>query len=315
MGGLLKSRLIVGAGFIGSALAENFSRTGDRTRILSQSAAAVGDSEVLSSTHRIIGDACDHRVMRDALEGIDEIFWCVGGRLPAESEDDPLDAINDRCRPLLAALKAIGQMQQPPQLFLFSSGGTVYGDCSDQAVAEDSATNPTTVYGIANLCSELLARKYEAPELLGLTIFRCANVYGPSQQTGRSQGLIATAIASGRTGVPVTIFGDGESKRDYVYIDDVVRIVERISALEKRPAALNVGTGIASTVNEVLSSVENALGVELARNYVDTRPSDLRLSVLDVTLARSLSGLQPLTLLEGVERSVSVLTAGGEDLG
>ena len=148
----MKSRLIVGSGFLGSALAENFSHSGDPTRVLSRSMSAVGDTEILSLTDRIVGDASDHRVIRDALEGIDEVFWCAGGRLPAESESDVLGAIHDRCQPLLSALEAINHTQQPPHLFLFSSGGTIYGDCSDETITEDSATNPTTAYGIANLC-------------------------------------------------------------------------------------------------------------------------------------------------------------------
>ena len=309
----LRSRLIVGSGFIGSALAENFSRSGYHTRVLSRSFTAGGAAEILSSVHRIVGDASDHRVMWDALEGIDEVFWCAGGRLPAESEDDPLGAINDRCQPLLSLFKMIDQMEQPPHLFLFSSGGTIYGEVSGELFTEDSATNPTTAYGIANLCSELLARKFAGAPISRLTIFRCANLYGRFQQSGRSQGLIATAIAAGRSGDSITIFGDGESTRDYVHVDDMVEIVERIAASEQMPLVLNVGTGIGSTVNQVLSLVENVMGVELARDYVEVRPSDLRSGVLDVTLARSLAGVQPLTLSEGIERSVSALNPGSED--
>ena len=305
----------MGSGFIGSALAQNFSRSGYHTRVLSRSFTAGGAAEILSSVHRIVGDASDHRVMWDALEGIDEVFWCAGGRLPAESEDDPLGAINDRCQPLLSLFKMIDQMEQPPHLFLFSSGGTVYGDCSDKTITEDCATNPTTAYGIANLCSELLARKFAGVPISRLTIFRCANIYGRFQQSGRSQGLIATAIAAGRSGDPVTIFGDGESTRDYLHIDNLVQFVEQIAALETMPSVLNVGTGIGSTVNEVLSIVENAMGVELARDYVDVRTSDLHSGILDVTLASSLAGVRLLTLSEGIERSLSVLSSGSEDLG
>ena len=298
-------RLVVGLGFIGSALTENFLKIGHVTRALSRGAVPGICIENASSVDRIVGDATDSKLMRESLAGIDQVYWCAGGQLPVESEEDVLGSIADRCRPLLIAFKAIEQMAKPPQVFLFSSGGTIYGDYTDVPISEDSLTSPTTAYGIANLCSELLARKYAARLSLRLTIFRCANVYGKYQQPGRSQGLIATAIESGRNGNPITIFGDGESIRDYIHIDDVVQIVERVSNLVSSPSVLNVGTGVGTTVNEVLSAVEKSMDIRFDVKIAESRSSDVRSAVLDPTLVRTLTGIRTISLSDGILRTVS----------
>jgi UDP-glucose 4-epimerase len=298
-------RLVVGLGFIGSALTEDFLKIGYDTRVLSRSTPRESQFENASSIRQVVGDAADSQLMKDAIEDVDQVYWCVGGRLPSESEEDVLGSIMDRCRPLLAALKAMEQLDKPPHLFLFSSGGTIYGENLDVPFSEDSLTSPTTAYGIANLCSELLARQYAARHSFRLTIFRCANVYGRFQQPGRSQGLIATAIESGKNGRPVTVFGDGDSIRDYIHIDDLVQIVERVSDLASPPSVLNVCSGVGTTVNEVLAAVEKSMGIRLNVKIAESRSSDLRSVVLDSTLVHTLTGIKTISLCDGILRTVS----------
>ena len=100
------------------------------------------------------------------------------------------------------------------------------------------------------------------------------------------------------------VFGDGESRRDYVHIDDVVRMVEAISALDSSPDIVNIGTETGSTVNEVIRTVERCLQLEVACDYREARRSDLRSIVLDTSLVRSLTGVIPLTLEEGIRSTI-----------
>jgi UDP-glucose 4-epimerase len=109
------------------------------------------------------------------------------------------------------------------------------------------------------------------------------------------------AVASGK---PLVIFGDGESRRDYIYIDDVVRMVEGIAELDVAPEVVNIGTQASTTLNEVIAAVERCLNVNVERSYREARRSDLRSIVLDVSLVRSLTGVDPVSLEEGIRLTV-----------
>ncbi len=305
----LGSRLIVGSGFIGSTLAASSSRRGHRTRVLSRSGRSGTVRDECAPVDWCVGDAADQDLMRHALQDIDEVFWCVGSRLPAESESDLVGAISDRCTPLEQALDVLREMSASPKLYLFSSGGTVYGESTGGPVPESAPTNPITAYGIANVSAELVARRYSNETGNPVTIFRCANVYGPGQQAGRSQGLLAATLSAVRSGEPLVIYGDGQSLRDYVFIDDVVRMVEGIAALESAPDVVNIGTQTGSTVDEVVRLVENCLQLEVVCEYRDVRRSDLRSIVLDTSLVRSLTGVTPVTLEDGIR--LTILDAEG----
>ena len=293
----------MGSGFIGSALAGRSSLRGYRTRVVSRRGQIGRAAAGSLSIDQLVGDAADQDLMRHALRDIDEVYWCVGGRLPAESEADLLSAIEDRCIPLERVLDVMRELPIAPKLYLFSSGGTVYGE-SAEPVAETAPTNPTTAYGIANVSAELLLRRYSNETSNPVTIFRCANVYGSGQQSGRSQGLLAATLAAVASGKPLVIFGDGESRRDYIYIDDVVRMVEGIAELDVAPEVVNIGTQVSTTLNEVIAAVERCLNVNVERSYREARRSDLRSIVLDVSLVRSLTGVNPIALEEGIRLTV-----------
>jgi UDP-glucose 4-epimerase len=130
---------------------------------------------------------------------------------------------------------------------------------------------------------------------LGFTTLRVSNPFGPGQTAHKGQGLIPTILKQYAAGAPVKIFGDGKSERDYIYIEDVVDAI--VTCLQRGPfnGAVNIGSGRGRTILEVVEAVERALGRNIDRQYIESRPTDTPSNVLDISKAKTLLDWAPRT--------------------
>jgi len=121
------------------------------------------------------------------------------------------------------------------------------------------------------------------------------------QQPGRSQGVVANSFDAARRGAPLPIYGDGSTVRDYVFVDDVVSVVECAVDDPSFPCLVNVGTGIGTRLDELLSLVREVTGLELTEDRRATRPHDIPRVVLDIARLRAaMPSYQPRSLREGL---------------
>ena len=143
---------------------------------------------------------------------------------------------------------------------VFASSAAVYGDVATLPVAEDVPTRPVSPYGIDKLASELALDYYAAVHGVAAVALRFFNVYGPRQDPSSPySGVISIFADRARAGRPLTIFGDGEQTRDFVYVGDVVRAIvaglgDGVGAAGQLTVA-NVGTGGEITVNELARAI------------------------------------------------------------
>jgi UDP-glucose 4-epimerase len=264
----------------------------------------------MSGARLVVGDAGDIEAMRPVLEHAEQVVWCAGGLLPAESNERATDDLMTALPPLLGALDLLAARGEG-SLTLISSGGTVYGDPSVLPVPEHSLLRPLNAHGITKVASELYLSLYRDLHGLRTLALRCGNVYGEGQLPNRSQGLVAKALNCALHGESIPVFGGGGAVRDYIYVDDVVDVVCTLSGRCDLPSVVNVGTGTGTTVSELLTLVERASGRSLVREQRPARPGDVRAVVLDITLLRSLMAIQPRQLADGLARTWSVLAKGG----
>jgi UDP-glucose 4-epimerase len=303
--------LVVGGGFIGMSIAASIASSGIETRMLTRVRPSSPALDGREHVTLLTGDANDAGDLAQAVKGVSHLFWCVGGPMPAESEHDPVRAIESRCRPLALALDALDQ-RRDTEVVLFSSGGTVYGDAHDGPVSESDLTEPMTAYGISSLCAELLVRRNGRLTSRPVLILRCGNLYGVEQPANRSQGLIATAMSAARGGTPLTLFGDGSAVRDYIHIDDLAPLVGQLAGRPDVPTVVNIGTQTGSSITEVIASVERVSGRAITLDRRDARSADIRSVVLDTSLARSLTTHVPLSLDAGIRRTWEGLLSTGD---
>lgn len=186
-----------------------------------------------------------------------------------------------------------------------SSGGTVYGRPQTLPITEDHPTLPLNSYGLTKLFTEHYLRMLCRGSDMGFNILRVANPFGPGQLGVGGQGLIGTILQKFKQREPLTIFGDGLSERDYLYIDDTVDAILR--AIEHGPlnTVVNIGSGEGRSILAVLEAVEAALGSQIAREHVSDRTTDAPSNILDPAKAERLLGWKVVTPFQlGVAETV-----------
>jgi UDP-glucose 4-epimerase len=185
------------------------------------------------------------------------------------------------------------------QLVFSSTGGAIYGEC-ERPAHEDDARQPLSPYGTAKLAAEEYLATWNRLHGTRHVALRFANVYGPRQLAKLEGGVVAIFTDRLRAGEGVTIFGDGEQTRDYVYVGDVVAAV--LAAMGRDGGVFNVGTGTETSVNELFAATRTVAGADTEASYVPARAGDVLHSVLDVSRTERELGWRPqIALAEGLE--------------
>jgi UDP-glucose 4-epimerase len=172
-----------------------------------------------------------------------------------------------------------------------SSGGAVYGEPADYPIKEVEAPCPLSPYGASKTAAEKYIVTYANLHDLQYVILRYSNVYGPRQIIKSEAGVISIFIDRILRDEPCTVFGDGKQVRDYVYVGDVVEA--NISALNCKPDVFNIGTGVETSVNDLIDAFSSILKKDILHEHVAPRPGEVFRNVLDYSKASSKIGWQP----------------------
>ncbi len=187
------------------------------------------------------------------------------------------------------------------QIVFSSTGGAIYGEC-ERPAREDDERRPLSPYGTAKLAAEEYLATWNRLYGTNHVALRFANVYGPRQLAKLEGGVVAIFTDRLRAGEGVTIYGDGEQRRDFVYVGDVVAAV--LAAIGRDGGVFNVGTGAETSVNELFEATRKVAGAELEPSYAPARAGDVLRSVLDVSRTERELGWRPrTTLAEGLRQT------------
>ena len=179
-----------------------------------------------------------------------------------------------------------------------SSGGAIYGEQEDLPTKEDAPLLPVSPYGVAKLATEAYLFFYKVQYGIDYLSLRFGNVYGPRQDPHGEAGVVAIFCGRILDGKPVTIYGTGVQTRDYVYVGDVVNAI--IAALKSNASglAMNIGTGIETTVNQLYSTLAAISEFTTLPAYEPARPGEQMRSVISPARAAEVLGWRPETNLE-----------------
>ncbi|MCC7411685.1 MAG: NAD-dependent epimerase/dehydratase family protein [Gammaproteobacteria bacterium] len=183
---------------------------------------------------------------------------------------------------------------------VFASSSAVYSDDVPFPTAEDAPCAPLSPYGVNKLASESLLRYYGMLHGQRWTALRFFNVYGPRQDPGSPySGVISIFADRAAADRPLSIYGDGEQTRDFVYVGDVARALVQ-SCFDDRSdgAVINIGTGAEGTINELARLIIALSDSRSTVGHAPPRPGENRRSVADVRRARDLLGFVADTGLE-----------------
>jgi UDP-glucose 4-epimerase len=292
-----------GAGFIGSHVADAYLRRGDEVTVLDSLVHGRRENvpEGAEFVELDIRDAAAAELIRERR--FDLINHHAAQMDVRVSVTDPRFDASVNLDGLLNLLEAAREAGVKRVLFV-SSGGVVYGEPEHRPTPETAPKLPESPYGVTKLAGEQYLYYYHRAHGLEYAALRYSNVYGPRQDPHGEAGVVAIFSTRLIDGEPLTIFGDGEQTRDYVYVGDVVAANLRLSdhdfggrarSLDDR--GFNVGTGIETSVNELAETVTRVSGQDGETRYAPARAGELMHSSLDAGRLRSL-GWAPQTGLE-----------------
>ena len=196
-----------------------------------------------------------------------------------------------------------------------SSGGVVYGEPEEIPTPETAPKLPMSPYGVTKLTGEHYLYYYRKVRGLEYVALRYSNVFGPRQDPHGEAGVVAIFCNRLLSGEPLTIFGDGEQTRDYVFVRDVVAANMLASTLVMGDGggldarAFNVGTGVGTSVNRLADALEGVAGRTPGRDHKPERPGELRHSTLEASLLRSRGWSPAFTLEQGLRETYDHIAA------
>jgi UDP-glucose 4-epimerase len=300
------SILVLGAGFIGGHIARRLLDNGHRVRVLSRSRPHGRAQQLTAGAEVIIGDAGVTKTVAEAVVGMDHVVFALGSLVPPEAEQEPHLDLSLTLQPLLELLGVLAQGPRLPVSYL-SSGGTVYGNAPSFPIPETAPTVPLSVYGITRLTAERFVLRYGAMHDTDVRLLRIGNAYGTGQTTARGQGIVGTALERCRTGEPLVLFGEGRVWRDFVHAEDIgLAVAGLIDA--GGPPVVNIGSGIATSMSEVVELAREVSGCQFVVASKDFRDFDLPRVQLDISLLRSLVDYEPRTLRAGMRQVWAEMT-------
>lgn len=288
-----------GAGFIGSHVADLFLGNSYEVEIIddlsSGKAANIPESAAL---HRIgVTSAEAARVVR---EGRFDVLIHLAAQIDVRrSVADPVFDATTNILGVVNLLEAVRQSGSKTRVVFTSTGGAIYGDFNKPPNFETSSKEPDSPYAISKLSSEFYLAYYGRIHGLEHVSVRFGNVYGPRQDPHGEAGVVAIFCSRILEGKPLTIFGDGEQTRDYVYVGDVASAVWLGATFAIPPAgpvderSFNIGTGVGTSVLELARILQEAAGSSGEIKFAPRRPGEQQESFLNVDKARTVLGWQP----------------------
>ncbi len=294
-----------GAGFLGAALANRLVEAGHEVRVLDDLSGG-DESQLLPDVAFTRGDVRDVPRLWTLLHGVECVYHLAARVHVPESLQYPSEynAVNvGGTVSVLEAMRDAGVRR-----VVLASSGAVYGDQPQQPVYEHMVPNPQSPYAVSKLAAEYYVRTIAQLWGMEAVCLRIFNAYGPGQPLRASfPPVIPSFISRILSGGSVVVHGDGRSTRDYVYLDDVVMaLVSASSAPGIDRQVINVGSGVETSVLDLMRLIEHVTGREARPLNSKTSGGASRLQA-DLTLARDLLNYAPaVSLEEGLRRTVAL---------
>jgi len=296
-----------GAGFIGSHIATALVERGDKVRVLDNlSTGHVSNlAHIADRVELIEGDLTDAALMAKAVQGVDCVFHQAALASVPRSVEAPLDT-NAAC--VTGTVTLLDQARRRGvRRVIYAASSSLYGDQPNSSKRESDLPAPISPYGAAKLAAEYYCQAFTATYGIETVALRYFNVFGPRQDPNSPYSAVIpifiTALIEGRR---PTIYGDGGQSRDFTFVANVVH--GNLLAADAPGVAgrsLNLANGGSITLLQMLATLNKYLGTNVQPIFAEPRPGDIRESMADITLARTLLKYEPqVGFDEGIRRSI-----------
>ncbi|HMF64954.1 MAG TPA: SDR family oxidoreductase, partial [Edaphobacter sp.] len=290
-GVLMSTALITGiSGFIGSSIARALLSEGATVRGIDN--LSTGNIANLEDIRKQLdfrqADILDTNAIASACQGVDFVFHEAAIPSVFQSVDDPIGTngpnLNGTLNVLDAARKA------GVKRVLYAASSAAYGDDPNLPKTETMLPAPISPYAVQKVAGEHYLASYARVFGLETVALRYFNVFGPRQDpSSQYSGVLARFISMMLTGQTPTVFGDGTTSRDFVYIDNVVSanlLAARAPAANVSGKVFNVATGRRTTLIEAYEEIKRITGYTGSINFAPEREGDIKHSLADISLAQ-----------------------------
>ena len=301
-----------GAGFIGSSVAEKLLARGDEVVVIDCfdnfydpkiKRRNIGAALKNPSYKLVEGDIRDLKLLKDLFgrEKFDRVFHLAARAGVRPSIADPLRYEDVNVRGTMNLLEAAKENSLPG--FIFASSSSIYGNNKKVPFSEtDFVDNPVSPYAATKKACELVCHTYHHLYGLNISCLRFFTVYGPRQRPEMAIHKFTRLIDQGK---PVPMFGDGSSRRDYTYIDDIADGVLKAIDANFAFEIFNIGESETTELRTLIELIEKSLGKKANIEQLPDQPGDVEVTYADITKAKKMLGYNPMTKVEeGVPKFV-----------
>lgn len=255
----------------------------------------------------VTGSIMDGTLVASAADGCRSVIFLANASLPGSSQGDMAREAEGHVAATLRVAEICKDLGVGRFLFA-SSGGTVYGYDAppDGGLTEDGPTAPRNGYGVSKLSIEHYLRLIGRQGSMRTLSLRISNPYGEGQRAQRAQGVVAAAMQHAMAGTTMPVWGDGSVERDFIHVSDVAAAFVAGLSHEGPSSVLNIGSGQATSINQIIDATRRETGRALDVDYQADRVIDVHRNVLGISRAGSELGWEPkLGLDAGLARTAA----------
>lgn len=298
-----KTLVLGGTGFIGSNLVHALVASGNCPRVLTLPNLSISNlAEVLDKVEMVYGDFMDDVTLRQAVAGVDTVFHLISTTFPSMTLQSSVYDVLSNLLPTIRLVESC-LASGVKKIVYASSGGTIYGEPLFIPITEDHPLLPKSAYGQSKLTIENYLNFYSRTSPLEINLLRISNPFGPRQNPYGVQGIVAVTMGHAYRNAPLKIYGQGDTVRDYIYIDDVIAAM-LLAAATPGSSIVNVSTGEGHSVLEIIQHLEELIGRPIQKEFHPIRAGDVKVNVLSNEKLRKMYGWQPRTpFAEGLAKT------------
>lgn len=229
----------------------------------------------------------------DLVADADVVHHYAWSSIPASANANPSGDLRANVDPTISLLDAL-RRRGGGRVVFSSSGGTVYGKVDRVPVPEEHPLAPINAYGAGKAAGEIFFGLYRSMYDVDCRIARIANAYGAGQDPKRGLGAVTTFLHQALNDQPITIWGGGDTIRDYIHVSDISEFLVSLSQAPRSDSFIfNVGSGFGTSLNDIVSEIERQLGRSPVVQRMEHRSFDVPVSVLSIEKAAAVLGWHP----------------------
>ena len=292
---------IIGHGFIGQAVVKELMlHENCNIRILDHNKNIYQNKNIWYQA-----DFREGTSIQNFIEDLDILIHLASTTVPASSNLSGEIDINENISAMVQILDLARQLN-PKLYIIFASSASVYGNQIKFPINENNTPMPISFHGLQKLSIEHFLRIYNQKYKLNYVSCRISNPYGPGQKNNNLQGLISIIKNGIRNDKEVIIYGSNQCSRDFIHINDLAKAIISLCNIEPINTEVNISSSIEVKIAKLIDLIEEITSKKILTNFKELREIDIRRSVLDNSLIKSLTNWEPVIELDkGIDQFIN----------